>query len=876
MQPRKSAKLAGLCNFFDEGAQGGAIERDPRFSSLFPEDDPSSASSTKGRTTISLSKAAGRNGATQQQQQQQQACPHCGAVPRHYVVDQKYCEQCGEPFKLATPKAPVRTTSKSVIVSRRYIKTTPPTKATTTTTPTITSLRKAATTTTTSTAASTQKTSAIPFSSSSASVTSSGSFIAAKSKGSHRRQHSADNTTTAAISISPRSSPSSVSASSSSSSTTSFTVGSAPSPSWASSPSSRLRTRAITSGTNSTPSSPSFSSSTPLSSASSPSTILRGANNHNSSNTNNMLDIMKNGVDERDKAIALAKAKAAAHARAREAAAQEQAKLERTNSVLSVTTITAKDFKAAYSASAPSSPSYSSSSPPASPTSSGSFKASPLSRRSKRKHQAPKKSLPAIPSNPNSPSPSRKEGGKKEVSLETRRQQVTEEIISTEEDYVRDLDIIIDVFLKPLREGELLNKTQIMNVFSNIEMIATVNKELFNNLKTKSVGQAFLSVVDYLKLYSVYCGNQENALNQINKLRSSNSEFDSFLEYCHSLPDLRSLDLYAFLIKPIQRICKYPLLLGELLKCTQESHPDHALLTSALQKMKDTVSLINQKKRDFELSLRMYELSKLLEFPKNEDIKLMEDPGRRLISEGPLTVLVGKKRKASEGHYFLFTDLFFFVKPRGKNYVVKTKLNLMDCVCGDLEDEESEEASSNTDNACCFRLVEIDKQQLLLCCSSVAEKDELKKKIDDTLSVFLASNYNKWVKKQQDNGGSRISGELNLGGKANEPQQIKSFNDWKKEAANRPLNNKASSSSDPLEIRCHGPSDVTKRIKVETGSNKSFNTLQQSVKDKFRLTKPFTLHYSKPNSKERAAITSQKDLEEALRTECVDLYIVFP
>jgi hypothetical protein len=41
-------------------------------------------------------------------------------------------------------------------------------------------------------------------------------------------------------------------------------------------------------------------------------------------------------------------------------------------------------------------------------------------------------------------------------------------------------------------------------------------------------------------------------------------------------PQCRKLDLKSFLIKPVQRICQYPLLLQELLKHTPDAHQDRA------------------------------------------------------------------------------------------------------------------------------------------------------------------------------------------------------------------------------------------------------------------------------------------------------------
>ena len=53
----------------------------------------------------------------------------------------------------------------------------------------------------------------------------------------------------------------------------------------------------------------------------------------------------------------------------------------------------------------------------------------------------------------------------------------------------------------------------------------------------------------------------------------------------------------SILIKPVQRILKYPLMLNELIKCTEVEHSDRADLTRARDIMTDVASFINESKR---------------------------------------------------------------------------------------------------------------------------------------------------------------------------------------------------------------------------------------------------------------------------------------
>lgn len=57
------------------------------------------------------------------------------------------------------------------------------------------------------------------------------------------------------------------------------------------------------------------------------------------------------------------------------------------------------------------------------------------------------------------------------------------------------------------------------------------------------------------------------------------------------------INLGSFLIKPVQRVMRYPLLLMELLSATPESHPDKAPLTAAVLAVKEINVNINEYKR---------------------------------------------------------------------------------------------------------------------------------------------------------------------------------------------------------------------------------------------------------------------------------------
>ena len=73
-----------------------------------------------------------------------------------------------------------------------------------------------------------------------------------------------------------------------------------------------------------------------------------------------------------------------------------------------------------------------------------------------------------------------------------------------------------------------------------------------------------------------------------------------WLQMCRLQQRMIAIPLEGFLLTPVQKICKYPLQLRELLCYTWATHPDSRQLTAAVDVMRDITSLVNERKRKME------------------------------------------------------------------------------------------------------------------------------------------------------------------------------------------------------------------------------------------------------------------------------------
>ncbi|XP_048086271.1 triple functional domain protein isoform X5 [Alosa alosa] len=246
-----------------------------------------------------------------------------------------------------------------------------------------------------------------------------------------------------------------------------------------------------------------------------------------------------------------------------------------------------------------------------------------------------------------------------------RKEFIMAELIQTEKAYVRDLRECMDTYLWEMTSGVeeippgIVNKEHI--IFGNMQDLYEFHHNIFLKELEKyeqlpeDVGHCFVTWADKFQMYVNYCKNKPDSTQLI--LEHAGPYFDE-IQQRHRLAN----SISSYLIKPVQRITKYQLLLKELLTCCEEGKGE---IKDGLE-----VMLSVPKKANDAMHLSMLE-----GFDEN-----IESQGELILQESfqvwdPKTLI----RKGRERHLFLFEMSLVFSKEvkdsNGRSkYIYKSKL----------------------------------------------------------------------------------------------------------------------------------------------------------------------------------------------------------
>ncbi|XP_059213031.1 pleckstrin homology domain-containing family G member 1 [Centropristis striata] len=254
---------------------------------------------------------------------------------------------------------------------------------------------------------------------------------------------------------------------------------------------------------------------------------------------------------------------------------------------------------------------------------------------------------------------------------------VVQEIMDTERTYVQDLRSIVEDYLESISNQSrlALSSEDKGSLFGNIRDIYHFNRDLLHDLEKcnadpVAIAECFVSKSEEFHIYTQYCTNYPRSVAVLTECMRNKALAKFFRERQESLR--HSLPLGSYLLKPVQRILKYHLLLHEIANHMEKDTETYEVVQEAIDTMQRVAWHINDMKRKHEHSVRLQEIQSLLTNWKGPDLIGYGE----LVLEGTFRL----QRAKNERTLFLFDKLLLITKKREETYTYKAHIlccNLM-------------------------------------------------------------------------------------------------------------------------------------------------------------------------------------------------------
>uniref|UniRef100_A0A3B3YWB5 DH domain-containing protein n=1 Tax=Poecilia mexicana TaxID=48701 RepID=A0A3B3YWB5_9TELE len=248
------------------------------------------------------------------------------------------------------------------------------------------------------------------------------------------------------------------------------------------------------------------------------------------------------------------------------------------------------------------------------------------------------------------------------------RKHVMMTLLDTEQSYVESLRTLIQGYMRPLKQPDgssIVDPLLVDEMFYQIPEILEHHEQFLEQV-AGCVGQwhdrqtvGHLLIHSFSKdaladMYSAYIDNFLNAKDAVRIAKEAKPAFHKFLEQ-NMRENKEKQALGDLMIKPVQRIPRYELLVKDLLKHTPEDHPDHPFLLDAQKNIHRLAEKINKGRRSAEEAEREARVIQEIE-AHIEGVEHILNPQRKFLRQEIVmeAKTVGGKKDRS---LFLFSDL---------------------------------------------------------------------------------------------------------------------------------------------------------------------------------------------------------------------------
>ncbi|XP_035535584.1 rho guanine nucleotide exchange factor 26-like [Morone saxatilis] len=286
---------------------------------------------------------------------------------------------------------------------------------------------------------------------------------------------------------------------------------------------------------------------------------------------------------------------------------------------------------------------------------------------------------------------------------ERKRQESIFEVISSEHSYLHSLEILIRMFKNSAELSEAMTKTEHHHLFSNITDVCEASKKFFKELEERHQQNIVIDDISDIVCkhslsnfdpYVTYCSNEVYQQRTLQRLVSKNPVFKEVLTRIEGHPDCRNLPMISFLILPMQRITRLPLLMDTICQKTPKDSAQYEDCKKALQGVSKVVRKCNEGARTMERTEMMYTINSQLEF-KIKPFPLVSS-SRWMVKRGELTAFVEdngiflKRTSRQQVYFFLFNDVLIVTRKKSEesyaviDYALRDQIWVGSCQPEDL------------------------------------------------------------------------------------------------------------------------------------------------------------------------------------------------
>uniref|UniRef100_A0AAX7T635 Rho guanine nucleotide exchange factor (GEF) 12a n=1 Tax=Astatotilapia calliptera TaxID=8154 RepID=A0AAX7T635_ASTCA len=272
---------------------------------------------------------------------------------------------------------------------------------------------------------------------------------------------------------------------------------------------------------------------------------------------------------------------------------------------------------------------------------------------------------------------------------EIKRQEVIHELFYTERAHVRMLKVLDNVFYQKLTKDSILPPADIKNIFSNLEEVLQLHDQMAAVRKRNDSSVIDQIGDDLLSWFSggeeekikqavgTFCSNQPFALELIKTKQKKDSRFTSFILEAESNRQCRRLQLKDIIPVEMLRLTKYPLLLDNIVKYTDNAE-EKEKVKQAADCCRKILSHVNQAVKESEDKQRLEDYQRRLDLsslkqtdnPMILELKNLDLTKKTMVHEGPLSWKVNKD-KTIELYTLLLEDILVLLQKQDERLILK-------------------------------------------------------------------------------------------------------------------------------------------------------------------------------------------------------------